>query len=185
VKAIVTRLALALPLALLLVLSAHATDYRVLPASRLGFSGVFQGSTFEGSFTRWTAQIRYDPAQLATSRFDVTVDAASVHTGDDDRDQALPGTAFFDVARFPTAHFVSTGFRQVAGKVRVDGQLTLRGVTRPISLDLTFAPTTQGATLDASGTLNRLDYGVGGGEYADTSVIGAPVQVHAHLLLAK
>lgn len=182
-KTTATRLALLLLLALPAL--AAATDYRVLPASRLGFSGSFQGAAFDGSFAKWTAQIRYDPAQLATSRFDVTVDTASARTGDNDRDSALPGADFFNVARFPTAHFVSSGFRQVGGKVVVDGQLTLRGVTRPVRLDVTFVPTAQGATLDASGSLNRLDYGVGGGEYADTSVIGAQVQVHAHLLLAK
>lgn len=182
-KTIATRLALLLLLAL--PMFAGATDYHVLPASRLGFSGSFQGATFEGSFAKWTAQISYDPAQLVTSRFDVTVDTASARTGDNDRDSALPGADFFNVARFPTAHFVSSGFRQAGGRVVVDGQLTLRGVTRPVSLDVTFVPNAQGATLDASGTLNRLDYGVGGGEYADTSVIGAPVQVRAHLLLGK
>ena len=182
-KTIAARLALLLLLALPAL--ADATDYHVLPASRLGFSGSFQGATFDGSFAKWTAQIRYDPAQLASSHFDVTVDTASAQTGDNDRDHGLPGADFFDVARFPTAHFVSSGFRQAGGKVVVDGQLTLRGVTRPISLDLSFVPSGQGATLDATGTVNRLDYGVGGGEYADTSVIGAQVQVHAHLLLAK
>lgn len=182
-QTIAARLALLLLLALPAL--ADATDYHVLPASRLGFSGSFQGATFDGSFAKWTAQIRYDPAQLATSRFDVSVDTASAHTGDNDRDGALPGDDFFNVARFPTAHFVSSGFRQAGGKVVVDGRLTLRGVTRPISLDVTFVSNAQGATLDASGTLNRLDYGVGGGEYADTSVIGAQVQVHAYLLLAK
>jgi polyisoprenoid-binding protein YceI len=162
---------------------ASATDYRVLPASRLGFSATFQGSTFDGSFNQWTAQIRYDPAQLATSSFDVTVDTASVRTGDHDRDSALPGADFLNVARYPKAHFVSSAFRQVGGKVVVDGQLTLRGATKPVSLDVSFVPNARGATLDATGSLNRLDYGVGGGEYADTSVIGAQVQVHAHLLL--
>ncbi|NAV96712.1 YceI family protein, partial [Salmonella sp. hn-h2] len=86
-------------------------------------------------------------------------------TGDSDRDSALPGPDFFDVAKFPTAHFVTTGFRDVGGKVIADGQLTLRGVTKPVSLTVDFKPQGSGATLDVSGNLKRLDFNVGGGQY--------------------
>ena len=147
-------------------------------------TAVGKGAAFSGSFSQWTAAISYDPAHLAASKFDVTVAPASVHTGDKDQENALPGAAFFDVAKFPTAHFVTTGFRQVGTQVIADGSLTLRGVTKPISLAVTFKPQGSGATLDVSGTLKRLDFGVGSGEYADTSVIGADVKISAHLLLA-
>jgi polyisoprenoid-binding protein YceI len=161
---------------------AGAADYAVQPAgSKLGFSGTFQGQAFDGTFGKWTATISYDAAKLASSRFDVEVDLASVKTGDSDRDGALPGADFFDVAKFPKAHFVTTGFRQNGAQVVADGNLTLRGVTKPVSLNVTFKPTGTGATLDVSGTVKRLDFGVGGGEYADTSVIGADVKVNAHL----
>ncbi|MDE2315663.1 MAG: YceI family protein, partial [Xanthomonadaceae bacterium] len=100
-----------------------------------------------------------------------------------DQQGALPGKDFFDVAQYPVAHFVTTGFRNVGGKVVADGQLTLRGTTRPVSLAVDFKPQGRNATLDVSGSLKRLDFGVGGGDYADTSVIGADVKVHAHLLL--
>ncbi len=166
---------------------AAATDYQVQPAaSQLGFSAVFQGESFDGSFGQWTAAIRYDAADLAASRFEVKVTLASAETGDSDRDSALPERAFFNVAQFPEAHFVTTGFHRVDDQVIADGTLTLRGVTRPVSLDITFKPQAGGATLDVAGTVNRLDFGVGSGEYADTSVIGADVKIKAHLqLVAK
>lgn len=177
-SSIVLLLALALPGL------AAATDYIVQPAaSTLGFTGTFQGETFNGHFDKWNAAIRYDAADLAHAAFDVTVTLASVKTGDSDRDDALPGSDFFNVAKFPTARFVTTGFRRNGGQVVADGKLTLRGVTRPVSLDVDFHPTAGGATLDVKGTLHRLDFGVGGGEYADTSVIGADVKVGAHLQL--
>ena len=180
-RSVLLLLALALPCA------AAAADYAVQPASStLGFSGTFQGAAFHGQFARWTAAISYDPAHLAASKFDVTVSPASVRTGDKDQENALPGADFFDVAKFPTAHFVTTGFRQNGTQVVADGQLTLRGVTRPLSLTVNFKPLGSGGTLDVSGTLKRLDFGVGGGDYADTSVIGADVKVDAHLsLVAK
>ena len=178
------KLAAPLLLALALPGLASAADYTVQPAtSKLGFTGTFQGQSFNGTFGKWTANISYDPAKVATSKFEVDVDLASVKTGDSDRDGALPGADFFNVAKFPKAHFVTTGFRQNGADVVADGNLTLRGATKPVSLNVTFKSQGTGATLDVSGTVKRLDYGVGGGEYADTSVIGADVKVNAHLVL--
>lgn len=178
------RLAILL-LSLALPCAAAAADYTVQPAgSTLGFSNTFQGESFNGQFGQWTAAISYDAANLASSKFDVEVTLASVKTGDADRDGALPGPDFFDTAKFPKAHFVTTGFRKSGGKVIADGTLTLRGVTKPVSLEVTFKPQGSGATLDVAGTVKRLDFGVGTGDYADTSVIGGDVKVIAHLQLA-
>jgi polyisoprenoid-binding protein YceI len=178
------RCCAALLLMLALPAAALATDYAVQPGSTLGFAGTFQGAGFNGGFRQWQAAVSYDPANLAHARFDVTVNLASVAVSDKDQQAALPGKDFFDVARFPSAHFVTTGFRKLGGKVIADGTLTLRGVTRPVSLAVDFRPQGKGATLDVATTLKRLDFGVGGGDYADTSVIGADVKVQAHLVLA-
>ncbi|HKT30015.1 YceI family protein, partial [Dyella sp.] len=81
--------------------------------------------------------------------------------------------------------FVTTAFHQQGSHVVADGMLTLRGVTKPVSLNVVFKPQGNGATLDVTGTVKRLDFGVGGGQYADTSVIGPDVKVTAHLVLAS
>ncbi len=173
-------------LALALPCAAAATDYTVRPAlSRLGFSGTYQGAGFDGSFGQWTAAISYDPASLGSSKFDVSVTLASVRTGDHDQDSALPGPSFFNVTKFPTAQFVTTGFHQDGAQVIADGQLTLRGVTRPVSLTVLFRSQGSSATMDVAGVLKRLDFGVGTGDYADTSVIGPDVKVTAHLQLVS
>lgn len=169
-------------LALALPGLASAADYTMQPASsKLAFSGDFQGAGFDGHFDKFDAAIRYDASNLASSKFDVTVDLASAKTGDSDQESALPGSDFFDVARFPQAHFVTTAFRQDGGKVIADGNLTLRGVTKPVTLTVDFKPTAAGATLDVAGSVKRLDFGVGGGDYADTSVIANAVKITAHL----
>jgi len=176
------------PLLVLLALSApcmaSAADYTVQPGSTLGFTSNFQGSSFDGHFGKWTAAISYDQAKPAASKFDVSVDLASAKTGDNDRDSALPGPDFFNVAKYPQAHFVTTGFRQQGSQVIADGMLTLRGITKPVSVNVIFKAQGTGGTLDVSGTVKRLDFGVGGGQYADTSVIGPDVKVTAHLVLA-
>ena len=174
---------LALIFALAAPCLADAADYSVQPGSTLGFASNFQGSSFDGRFNTWTASISYDAAKLASSKFDVTVDLSTAKTGDNDRDSALPGPDFFNVAKYPQAHFVTTAFHQQGGQVVADGTLTLRGVTKPVSLTVTFKPQGSGATLDVTGTVKRLDFGVGGGQYADTSVIGPDVKVTAHLVL--
>lgn len=171
--------------ALLASAPALARDWTVDPArSTLTFTGTYQGEKFEGRFRRFDATIDYDPADLAHARFDVAVDIASIGTANTERDQALPGVAFFDTAKFPQAHFVTTRFRKDArGDVLADGSLSLRGVVRPVTLRVTYTPSNK--TLDVDTTLKRLDFGIGSGDWADTSLIGNEVTVHGHLALTS
>ena len=163
-----------------------AIDYRVLQdQSTLGYTATFQGAPFQGSYAQWHAAISFDPAHPAGSKFDVTVDTTSASTGDPDRDGALQAAEFINATKNPQARYVSTEYVQAGTQQNAGGQLTLRGEAHPLSLTVTFAPQPGGtALMDVSGTLKRLAYGVGGGEYADTSVIGNDVTVHAHLVLA-
>ncbi|HEY4294380.1 YceI family protein [Luteibacter sp.] len=173
-----------LGLALALPLAASAADYKVGPGSTLGFSGKFQGQQFDGTFGKFDAAITYDPADLAKAKFDVTVDVATAKTGDGDRDNALPTADFFDASKFPKAHYVTTGFsKDVQGNVVADGNLTLHGVTKPVVLKVVFNPAAGGARLSVTGTLKRLDFGVGSGDYKDTSTIADPVLVNGTLNL--
>jgi polyisoprenoid-binding protein YceI len=179
-----TRRLSALALALALPLAASASDYKVGPGSTLGFSGKFQGQQFDGSFGKFDAAISYDAANLATSKFDVTVDVSTAKTGDGDRDAALPGPDFFDTKKFATAHYVTTGFSKNAkGDIIANGNLTLHGVTKPVALKVAFSPNAGGARLSVTGTLKRLDFGVGSGEYKDTSTIADEVLVNGSLNL--
>ncbi|HOX72789.1 MAG TPA: YceI family protein [Dokdonella sp.] len=163
--------------------NALATDYVVGKGSTLGFSGTFQGEAFSGSFARFEARISYDPAQVESSNFDVTVDLASVTTGDSDRDAALPGSAFFNIGKFPSAQFVTRQFRKSGDEVIAEGTLSLKGISKPVDLTVKFAPNGAGAVLDVSTHVDRLDFDVGNGEYADTSTIANEVQIRAHLEL--
>jgi polyisoprenoid-binding protein YceI len=173
-----------LGLVLALPFAASAADYQVGPGSTLGFSGKFQGQQFDGSFGKFDAAISYDPANLATAKFDVTVDVATAKTGDSDRDSALPGSDFFDASKFPKAHYVTTGFSKDAkGDVIANGNLTLHGVTKPVTLKVAFSPNAGGARLSVTGTMKRLDFGVGSGDYKDTSTIADAVLVNGSLNL--
>ncbi|MBX3698139.1 MAG: YceI family protein [Dokdonella sp.] len=162
---------------------ALAADYTVDADSTLGFTANFQGEAFDGTFRHFEATIRYDPKDLAASKFDVSVDLAGVATGDKDRDDTLPTSEFFNVAKFPKAHFVTTGFRKAGDGVVATGTLSLKGIDKPVELEVSFEPTERGALLDVATTLHRLDFQVGTGDYADTSTIGDEVRVKGHLVL--
>ena len=174
---------LVLPLALVAT-GADARDWQVDAAkSSLTFKCSYAGEAFDGKFGKFTAQIAYDEADLASAKFDVNVDLASVDTQNSDRDDALAGADFFDSAKTPPAHFVTQAFARAAdGSVEAKGTLTIRGQTRPATLKVHFAASASGATLDVDTTLKRLDFGLG--TSSDWNDIGKDVPVHGHLVLS-
>lgn len=100
-------------------------------------------SKVRGGFSDYTADIEIGE-RPEDSRVDVTVQIASVSTGDPKRDGHLVSPDFFDVATYPTMTFRTTGVRPVsADEWKVDGELTVRDVTRPVTLDVEFAGVSQ------------------------------------------
>lgn len=171
-------------LCLLLTLPAHAASYRAdTKSSTLTFSSSYQGEAFTGRFGRFDANIAFDPANLAASSFDVTITLASADTQSSERDDMLKGADFFNAGKMPVSHYAAAKFRSLGGnRYAADGVLTLRGVSKPVILSFIWTP---GATaaLVGDATVNRLDFGVGGGEWADTATIGNAVKVHTALKL--
>jgi polyisoprenoid-binding protein YceI len=166
-----------------------ATPYAVdASRSQLGFTANQSGGDFDGQFDKFTAAITFADADLAGSHFDVEVDTSSVSTQDDDRDDALRSGDLFDVEHYPNAHFVSTRFaRKAAGQYEVAGKLTIRDVTREVVVPFSFATASEAgkpvAALKGGVTLNRLDYGVGQGDWKDTTWVANEVRVKFDLRL--
>lgn len=158
---------------------AHAADFVIEPAdSRVTFSALQQGARFPGSFERFGGQVSFDPA-TGTGRIDATVDVASVDTGNPERDGILKTPDWFDTGRFPQARFVAERIRREAGGFVADGTLALRDLTQPATLRFDFTPATAGGMARLAGTLvvKRLDFGIGRGEWTDTSYVGNDVDV--------
>lgn len=170
-------------LALLLPMAAFARDWQVDAAkSTLTFKCSYQGESFDGKFKKFDATIAYDAADPAKSKFDVTVALNSVDTGSGERDETLATSDFFDIAKTPTAHFVTESFAKATdGSVEAKGTLTIRNQTKPVTLNVKFAENGNAATLDVDTTLKRADFGLGNG--SDWADIGADVPVHGHLAL--
>jgi polyisoprenoid-binding protein YceI len=164
--------------------AAQAAPYRVLPGSTLGFSASFEGEAFEGRFAKFTPRIEFDPKQLAAARFDVSIELASADTKNDERDEALRGTGFFNSKATPQARYLATRFRALGGNRYVaDGTLTLNGISKPVPLEFTWTPGAQ-TVLAGSASLKRLDFKVGTGEWSDVAELPNEVRVRTRLLLA-
>jgi len=151
--------------------------------SRLEFSGLQAGAEFKGVFHKFTAIVNFAPDALADARFDVEIDLNSLDTMDEDRDGAMRGADIFDVAHFPTAHYVTHSFTRTASGYTAVGALTLRGVTKEVPVDFQFAAATTGAKLSGNARLKRLDFGVGQGEWKSTKSVADEVNVAFALLL--
>ncbi|HMC82713.1 MAG TPA: YceI family protein [Candidatus Polarisedimenticolia bacterium] len=148
--------------------SAATETYTIDPNhSNVGFSVRHFFSKVPGRFTKYEGTITLDPKNLSTAVVSVTIDAASINTGVDDRDSDLRSANFFDVAKYPTITFVSTGVTaQGPRKATVKGNLTMHGVTKPVTLEaevLGFSPDPWGGYrggFEARTLINRMDYGV-------------------------
>ena len=140
-----------------------ASHARVLfSLSHMGFS------TWYGDFSGVTGTLTLDPKALASAKVDVTIPVASVTTTNAKIDGELKSAAWFDAEKFPTITFKSTAVAPTsATTAKVTGDLTFHGVTKPVTLDVTFKaaganPMSKAVTVgfDAKGTLRRSDFGV-------------------------
>jgi polyisoprenoid-binding protein YceI len=154
-------------------------------AGHLTFEAIQAGARFTGRFREFAANISFDPADPAACRFDVTINAGSADTEESRRDETLKGEDFFWAARYPSARYRGASCRKAGKGFELDGELTLRGVTRPVTLQFTFEPGPAAGRLAGKATLQRLDFGVGQGEWSSTEWVGGEVVVRFDLVLPR
>lgn len=161
--------------------------------SRVGFSVRHFFTPVEGEFDDYDIDLSFDPEAPENGHVRVTIDAASVDTGNDRRDADLRGPSFFEVETFPELSFESDRIERVSDtEFVVHGDLTIRDVTRPIELDVTLLgmrdlagdPQSRGrmvAGFEATTSLDRRDFAVGSGRWAETVVLGPDVTIRVLL----
>ncbi len=170
-------------------LAQTAPKWVVDPAhSSLGFESSAEGAAFEGHFDRWSADIRFDSKALANSKVVVTVDTASVGTGDGGRDQTAQGSDWFSSVMFPKATFTTRVIKDLGGgRYEADGDLVVRDKTQPVVLPFTLAIKGDEADMSGQLDLDRTLFGVGTGEYGGADIVPLNVKVKVDLVarLAK
>ena len=156
--------------------------WAVRGGSTLGFATAWGGEPIQGRFERWTADIVFDPDDLAAAKVTVSIDMASARTGDDQRDASLPSSDWFDTASHPKATFTATRFEKTGeGRYVARGKLNLRGVSKPLSLPFRLTIDGDRATVAGVTSLDRTAFGVGQGEWASSDQIPAKVSVRIDL----
>jgi len=148
-------------------------------------------SNVTGTFTKFKGTATIDGDDPATLKVEVTIEAASVDTGNQKRDEHLRTADFLDVAKYPTIRFVSTKVvKGEPGRLKVTGYLTLHGVPREITVDLE-GPTPEikdpggnfrrGATGTAK--IDRRDFGINWSKMMDTGglIVGNDVSIHVEV----
>ncbi|WP_317215919.1 YceI family protein [Gluconobacter sp. GP1] len=174
-----TIAALTLAAGFSLPLSAMAADWVLDPThSMLSFSGKQTGQPFTGHFGSFDGTISFDPEHPEAGRAHVTIALSSATTGDRQRDGALPGQDWFNVAQFPSAVFDAQSFRAQGGNAYdAVGTLTIRGISKSVILPFTLD--INGATAHAKGQLDivRSSFGVGQGAWATGQWVALDVSV--------
>ncbi len=174
----------ALVFVLALCPAAHAEPRQADQSDgRLEFSAIQAGAKFTGAFTRFRVALDFDPAHPASGRLDVTVEVASIDTQDPERDEILRGADFFQVEKHPQAVFHAGRFERVGDVWRAPGDLTIRGVTRPVPVMFTLVPGAGAPVMQGSASLKRLAFGLGQGEWASTEWVGDEVDIRFELRL--
>jgi polyisoprenoid-binding protein YceI len=147
-------------------------------------------SRVRGTFTDWQGALTADPARLADGKVEVTIRTASIDTKQEKRDAHLRSDDFFDAEAHPTITFRSTRVEVNGEALRVHGDLTIRGVTRPVVLEgsyLGITPDGQGGQrigFEAETKINRHDFGVSWNRAAEGGGVVLGDEVTINLVVA-
>lgn len=139
-----------------------------------------------GRFASWQGALRLDTADLSKSEVEATIEAASIDTGVADRDNHLRSADFFDVEQFPELRFKSTQIEDAGkNKLRLHGELTIHGVTKPVTLDVEYGGQAkdpwgnQRVAFAASTSIDRRDFGLGWNQVLEAGgvLVGEKIEI--------
>lgn len=148
-------------------------------------------SDVEGSFKLFDGAMEHTKADYSDAKITFSVDVNSINTDNTNRDNHLKGDDFFNAATYPSMKFESTSFTPLGGnKYKLDGNLTIRDVTKPVSFDVTYGGsinTQRGAKagFKAKTTINRFDYNLKWDRATETGglVVGKEVGIQVNVEL--
>jgi polyisoprenoid-binding protein YceI len=146
------------PAATVLLIAASAftvvesTDWKVNDDYTVKFSSKDPSGEFKGL----KGTIQFDPAALENAKFDMTVDVATINTGNGMKNTHAKSEKWFDAEKYPTIHFVSTSVAKTATAYETKGTMEIHGVQKEVTIPFTFENNVFSASFD----INRLDYEV-------------------------
>lgn len=151
-------------------------------------------SNVKGIFGKYQAAIKANGDFPITPDVRITIDPSSINTGDAGRDQHLRAADFFDVEKFPSIEFIGKKLETIdSNEYKLHGDLTIKGVTKPVTLDVEFGGTkkdpwgNEKAGLVVNGKINRNDFGLTFNAALETGgvLLGEEVKINAEFQLIK
>jgi polyisoprenoid-binding protein YceI len=191
-KALIVAVSLALPS----IAAAAQTTWDIDGThSNVGFQiKHMMVANVRGEFGKFTGSAVIDDADVTKSKITATIDAASINTHDEKRDGHLRSPDFFDTAKFPNITFTSKSVKKVANGYEIAGDLTMHGVTKPVTLKAgelsNEVKDPWGGTrraLTATTTVSRKDFGISWNTALDNGgvMLGDDVQINLDISLVK
>ena len=173
------------PAALALLIAGPALAQQVVPAqSEIGFVSKQMGVPVEGKFKQWTARISFDPKKAEAGSVAFTIQTGSASFGAAETDAEVPKAEWFNVAKFPQASFASSAIKALGGgRFEVRGKLAIKGATQDVVVPVTVTQAGAASTAAGSFVIKRLDFKIGEGDWADTSMVANDVTVKFKLAL--
>lgn len=168
-----------------LALSAQAREWTSeADRSRLDFTFRFDGEDLRGEFRRF--DVTWSESADAGHRLEVRVDVTSADLFSRELNEGVGDSEWFDHSRFPLARYLSESISETAeGQFEVSGELELKGLTHPLRLKLAWEALEPGARISGSVEIDRSEYGIGSGEWAEDDVVGRTVQVEFDVRLVR
>lgn len=181
------RIFIAALLYALLSQSAAAAEWRVANAdSHIAFHGSMLGVPVTGYFTKFESRIDFDPDDLEGAHLSILIDMTAVNTAHEERDTALKLPEWFAVQSYAQAEFTATRFRRTGdGAFEAIGSLTVKGMKKDITLPFSLAIDGDTAVVSGSIDLNRRDFNIGDGDWADDRLVAFDVRVEFKIVAAR
>ncbi len=186
------------PVLAMMLFSAYVADHPFAwnmqsEASTLTFTANYDGGGFSGRFDEFDVALLLDPDDLGSASLTVTIDATSINTDNEERDETLATDEWFSFSEHPEAIYQATGFELLStGGWAATGSLTLKGITQPVRIDFGWEQQAGGdlsvtgrARMTGDAEVDRSDFAIGEGDWADPSLIGHEVFVEFDLSFSR
>lgn len=162
-------------------------DWQVVPSkSKLKFTATQNGAPITGEFKSFSGQLKFDPNNLKSSQFYITVDTNSVSMSFKELEDLLKNADWLDVIHAPKATFKSNSITKINGSYAVKGIMIIHNKTEPTTVSFTleeYSPTSLRAK--GSATIKRTHFGIGKGEWKSTDEIKDDVKLEYELTAIK
>ena len=169
------------PIAAVLILTGSAFTFIAAQNWQIadGYSIAFSSDDASGIFKGFKGNVAFDEQNPAASKFDVTIDVATINTGNGLQNKHAKSEEWFDVAKYPQIHFTSQKIVKAGNGYQATGDLEVHGVKKALTIPFTFKKTATGGVFAASFTVNRNDFKLGkpGGDVGEQIKLDISVPV--------